>query len=58
MADDASIFRVQESVGVLSRFVSDFGWGGGSTFDKKIASRTALHESMMVEYSRLLTEIS
>ena len=48
MEDDVAIFRVQESANVLSHFVSAFGRGGVSTFNREIESRTVLHESVMV----------
>ena len=58
VADDVAIFRVQVSAVVLSHLMSAFGWGGDFSFSRSNASRTALYESIMVAYSRLLMDIN
>ena len=43
---------------VLLHLMSAFSWGSGFSFSRSNALRTALHESMIVAYSRLLIDIS
>ena len=57
VGDDVPIFLVQKSDVALSTRMSELEWVGNSMPGSMIASRTALHENMIVAHSMLLIVI-